>query len=86
MKRILLRRHRIGRKPVFAFALLGMSLGFVWWLIVLSFQPDIPIWAGWLSSLTLLIGGGNSVLTAVLLSMVTDVAPEASRSVFHTSI
>lgn len=82
----LLTRNRIGRKPVFALALLRMSLGFVWWLVVLSSHPFIPIWAGWLSSLTLLIDGGNSILTAVLLSIVTDVAPEGSRSVFATSV
>ncbi|KAE9367111.1 MFS general substrate transporter [Stipitochalara longipes BDJ] len=76
----------IGRKPVFAVNLLGMSLGIVWWLVVLSFQPIMSIWAGWLSSLTLLFGGGNAVLTAVIYGMVTDVAPEDSRPVFPTTI
>lgn len=71
----------MGRKPVFALALIGGALGYLWWIVVLWFHPILPIWLGWLASAALLLGGGNAVCIAVLLSIVTDVASEDTRSV-----
>ncbi|KAI0395036.1 major facilitator superfamily transporter [Xylariaceae sp. FL0594] len=73
---------RIGRRPVLALALLGGSLSCVWWLVVLWLHPLLPIWLGFISSAALFLGGGNAVMMAVVLSIITDVTTEETRAVF----
>ncbi|ORY57232.1 major facilitator superfamily transporter [Pseudomassariella vexata] len=72
---------RFGRKPVFALGLIGLTLNLIWAVLVLWFDKIFPVQLMWLGSVCLLLGGGNAVLPAVLLTMVSDVVPEEKRAV-----
>ncbi|KAH8682472.1 major facilitator superfamily transporter [Xylariales sp. PMI_506] len=72
---------RIGRKPVFALSLIGMSLGILWDMIVLYFHNTFPVELVPLDALFMVVGGGNAVVVSILMSMVSDIVPEEKRAV-----
>ncbi|RWA11541.1 hypothetical protein EKO27_g3586 [Xylaria grammica] len=72
---------KIGRRPVFAMGLIGMSLSLLWIMIVGWFHQTLSPRLIWLSPIFYLLGGGNPVLAATITSMATDVVPESQRSV-----
>lgn len=74
--------HRIGRKPVFSTALVGMALGVLFTMMVLWLPNVFPTPFVALGSAFLLIGGGTAVVIGILLSMISDVIPEDRRFVF----
>ncbi|TGJ84594.1 hypothetical protein E0Z10_g4179 [Xylaria hypoxylon] len=72
---------KIGRRPVFAMGLIGMSLALLWIMVVGWFHQTLSPRLIWLSPIFYLLGGGNPVLSATIASMATDVVPESERSV-----
>ncbi|KAI8626240.1 MFS general substrate transporter [Xylariaceae sp. FL1651] len=72
---------RIGRRPIFAVGLVGMSLAILWIIIVGWFHHTLSPRLIWLSPVFYLLGGGNPVLSATVTSMMTDVVPESERSI-----
>ncbi|KAI0452339.1 major facilitator superfamily domain-containing protein [Xylaria acuta] len=72
---------KIGRKPIVAVAMTGGLIGSLFQLAVLYWNNVFPITAIWASSAGQLIGGGNSVLIAVVLSMIADATNEEDRAI-----
>ncbi|KAI0446445.1 major facilitator superfamily domain-containing protein [Xylaria telfairii] len=72
---------KIGRKPIVGVALLGGLIGSLIELAVLYWSDVFPITAIWASAAGQLIGGGNGVLIAVVLSMVADITNEEDRAI-----
>lgn len=62
----------------------GLLVGALIELAVVYWSDVFPITAIWASSAGQLIGGGNGVLIAVVLSMIADATTEEDRFV-HTS-
>ncbi|KAI0906277.1 major facilitator superfamily domain-containing protein [Ustulina deusta] len=77
---------KIGRRPVFAMGLIGMSLAILWIMVVGWFPQTLSPRLIWLSPIFYLLGGGNPVLSATITSMATDVVPESQRSVSFMQI
>ncbi|KAJ5746959.1 uncharacterized protein N7511_008655 [Penicillium nucicola] len=69
-----------GRRPVLYLSMLGIILSEVWIRIVCLWSTVIPLRMVWLSSVFRIIGGGDSVLTAIALVIVADVFSEDERS------
>ncbi|KAK8061520.1 hypothetical protein PG994_007886 [Apiospora phragmitis] len=80
---------RLGRKPVVGLAITGMCLSSLWVMMVLAWYTVIPLWVLTLAGGFHFIGGGNAMISAALLSMVSDVIPEERRAVafmrFHVA-
>ncbi|KAK7985378.1 major facilitator superfamily transporter [Apiospora saccharicola] len=80
---------RIGRKPVVGLAITGMCLSSLWVMMVLAWYTVIPLWVLTLSGAFHFMGGGNAMISAALLSMVSDVIPEERRAIsfmrFHVA-
>ncbi|KXJ90296.1 major facilitator superfamily transporter [Microdochium bolleyi] len=77
---------RIGRKTVLAFTLAGFTMQIAWIMMVGWFSDVIPTRFYWLSSLWLLVGGGNAAANACIGSMISDILPELERSVAFMQI
>ncbi|KAJ5642335.1 hypothetical protein N7490_006335 [Penicillium lividum] len=71
---------RIGRKPVFSTALVGMALGVLFTMMVLWLPNVFPTPFVALGSAFLLVGGGTAVVIGILLGMISDVIPEDKRA------
>ncbi|KAI1298242.1 major facilitator superfamily domain-containing protein [Xylaria venustula] len=67
---------KLGRKPVVAVAMTGLLVGALIELAVVYWSNVFPITAIWASSAGQLLGGGNGVLIAVVLSMIADATNE----------
>lgn len=74
----------MGRKPVVVIAIMGLVTGILIQMTVLYFHNVFPIRLVWLSSVGIAIGGGNPVLLAIILSIVTDATAEKDRSVLRS--
>ncbi|KAI3340610.1 major facilitator superfamily domain-containing protein [Ustulina deusta] len=72
---------KIGRKPIVAVAMTGLLVGALIELAVVYWSDVFPITAIWASSAGQLIGGGNGVLIAVVLSMIADATTEEDRAI-----
>ncbi|KAI1177378.1 major facilitator superfamily domain-containing protein [Nemania sp. FL0916] len=72
---------KIGRKPIVAVAMAGMFLGAAMEIAVVYWSNVFPITAIWASSASQLVGGGNGVLIAVVLSMIADATTEEERAI-----
>ncbi|KAI0175164.1 major facilitator superfamily transporter [Pestalotiopsis sp. NC0098] len=68
---------RVGRRPVWSLALLGMIVEAAWQMTVVWLSETMSIYLVWLGPLGLVIGGGNAVLNAVSSGMLADVVPES---------
>jgi hypothetical protein len=71
--------HRLGRKPIAGVALGGIILGLLVQMVVVRFNNIFPIRLVWLASASPLLGGGLAVLSAVVMSVATDVTSEDQR-------
>ncbi|KAH8659911.1 major facilitator superfamily domain-containing protein [Xylariales sp. PMI_506] len=69
----------IGRRPVYAIVAVGMFVQILWVATVGWFEFG-NIHLMWLSSTTVLIGGGSSISGVILYSIVTDVLPASERA------
>jgi hypothetical protein len=65
---------------VFITALAGLSLQVLWMMIVLWWHTVFPIWAIYISSSFVLLGGGTAVVISIVLSVTSDVTAEDTRS------
>ncbi|KAI0976804.1 major facilitator superfamily domain-containing protein [Xylaria arbuscula] len=72
---------KLGRKPVVAVAMTGLLVGALIELAVVYWSNVFPITAIWASSAGQLLGGGNGVLIAVVLSMIADATNEEDRAI-----
>lgn len=72
---------KIGRKPIVAVAMAGLLVGALIELAVVYWNNIFPITAIWASAAGQLIGGGNGVLIAVVLSMIADTTNEEDRAI-----
>lgn len=70
---------RLGRKLVVGLAITGMALASLWIMMVLAWYTVIPLWVMYLAGGFHFVGGGNAMISASLLSMVSDVIPEERR-------
>ncbi|KAG6358864.1 hypothetical protein INS49_012383 [Diaporthe citri] len=73
---------RRGRKPVLGLCILGMILSRLIWIAAAYNHTRWDLRTVWLSSLPLLIGGGETVAEAMVFAIVADVAPEGKRATY----
>lgn len=71
---------RIGRKPIFMLAMVGVVLEALWGLVVMWFWRTLPLRFVWLSPVFTLIGGGTSVGSMAFFAIISDITPEAKRT------
>ncbi|KAG7115307.1 MFS efflux pump atnC like protein [Verticillium longisporum] len=71
---------RLGRKPAFFLAYLGILLGFGWAPFVLSVSEQPNLWTLLLGQFFFLIGGGVSAAVNSIYAMASDVSTEENRS------
>ncbi|KAJ8066985.1 hypothetical protein OCU04_004364 [Sclerotinia nivalis] len=71
---------RIGRKPIFILAMIGIVLEALWGLVVMWFWRTLPLRLVWLSPVFTLIGGGSSVGSMAFFAIISDITPEAKRT------
>ncbi|KAI1412845.1 MFS general substrate transporter [Hypoxylon sp. FL1857] len=76
---------RIGRKPVYAASSVGLVLSTLLTIIVAWFSNVLPPKLLWVSSLAHLCGG-SPVMNACIYSILSDVVPESSRSIYFMRI
>ncbi|KAJ8124177.1 hypothetical protein ONZ43_g31 [Nemania bipapillata] len=72
---------KVGRKPIVAVAMAGLLIGALIELAVVYWSNVFPITAIWVSAAGQLLGGGNGVLIAVVLSMIADATNEEDRAI-----
>ncbi|KAE8448084.1 hypothetical protein EG329_009849 [Mollisiaceae sp. DMI_Dod_QoI] len=71
---------RIGRKPVFMLAIIGLVLCALWQMIVMWFWRTLPLRLLWLGPILTLIGGGEAVAAMTFYAIVCDITLEANRA------
>ncbi|KAI1121237.1 major facilitator superfamily domain-containing protein [Nemania abortiva] len=71
---------RIGRKPVAFLGMTGQVLVYFWVVLVCYFHEAFPTRLVLLSPIFLAIGGGSRVLSAIMATIIADVAPENMRT------
>ncbi|KAI5922044.1 MFS general substrate transporter [Camillea tinctor] len=72
---------KIGRRPVSAIALGSMVVALLWAMVVVSLPSVLPLELIWLGAASPFVGGGNAVVTGVVLSMITDATSEEKRAI-----
>ena len=72
--------NRHGRKLILFAAVAGMCLQYTWVLIVTWFSSTLQLRLIWLSSLFLVLGGGQSVSRSLAFVIVSDVTSEKKRA------
>jgi MFS family permease len=70
---------RFGKRPVMLWAALSSLLSFSWVLLVIRFSDMLPVSMVLFSFVPRLLGGGETVLLAMLYSITADIAPAALR-------
>ncbi|KAL2820301.1 major facilitator superfamily domain-containing protein [Aspergillus granulosus] len=73
---------RFGRRPVLRLSVLGISLMLIQQMIILAWPNAIPVKFIVSSGLFLLVGGGPSMLIAMLMTMLADTLPVSQ----HTTV
>ncbi|GAB0138226.1 hypothetical protein EsDP_00006465 [Epichloe bromicola] len=69
-----------GRRIVLFLGLLGVTASTAWNMLILSEPERFSIWFLLLGYIATLIGGGTSVITAMVWTLLTDVIPPEQRS------
>lgn len=72
---------RVGRKPTFLLAQVGMVLDQVWFGMVCLLWPVLPLRAVVLGPLLIFVGGGAPLVSACVGSIVAEIIPEQGRAV-----
>lgn len=70
---------KFGRKNTLLLSVIGIALAAFTDFVICWFSDILPLRLVWLASLWMIIGGGVGVMTAVLLTMVTDVVEPNQR-------
>ncbi|KAL2161020.1 hypothetical protein VTH06DRAFT_8733 [Thermothelomyces fergusii] len=71
---------RWGRRPVLGLGLVGISASVAFTYVIFYFSDLVPLWLTWFSAAFQLIGGGGSVVMAMLYTVVADVIPPIERA------
>ncbi|KAL8959416.1 MAG: hypothetical protein Q9193_003720 [Seirophora villosa] len=71
---------KYGRKPVLLLFSTGMLLSLAWTVLVCWLAGRVPVRLIWLSSLFILIGGGQRVAKAMLFTIVSDTVEASHRT------
>ncbi|TVY16230.1 Efflux pump ustT [Lachnellula arida] len=71
---------RIGRKPVFALAMVGTLLGGCYNMLVMSLWRILPIQLLWFSPMFMFIGGGSALASMMFYAIGCDITTEANRT------
>ncbi|CAK7215814.1 hypothetical protein SBRCBS47491_002611 [Sporothrix bragantina] len=64
---------RIGRKPVFRIAFIGVALSFGWTSLILLHRDTLSVWWVLTCEVFLLVGGGAGVTVTILHAIIVDV-------------
>ena len=73
-----------GRKPVIILASLALSIKYAYIQLICWFGGAVPLRLTWLSAMHTAFGGSVSVATALLYTIISDVAPEGNRYICVT--
>ncbi|KAF2671368.1 MFS general substrate transporter [Microthyrium microscopicum] len=68
-----------GRKVISAVSIVGLSLGMIWFYLVLIFYEVFPIEAVYAFPVFFIIGGGGPIISALIQAMIADVTPVELR-------
>jgi len=68
-----------GRIIVSFAGIVGVSLGYMWLFAVLYFYETLPFSLIYAYPLFFCIGGGAPIISALILAIITDVAPKEIR-------
>lgn len=68
-----------GRRPALMWTAPGLALYGIWTMLVYTYPDILPLKTLWIASAFFAIGGGPTVLTAILWTMLADVVPENER-------
>ncbi|KAI0417171.1 major facilitator superfamily domain-containing protein [Xylaria grammica] len=74
---------KIGRKPVAFLGMLGQVLAYFWVVFICYFHQAFPTRLVLLSPIFLFVGGGSRVLSAIMSTIIADVAPENMRTTIY---
>ncbi|KAI1733385.1 major facilitator superfamily domain-containing protein [Xylaria scruposa] len=74
---------KIGRKPVAFLGMLGQVLAYFWVVLVCYFHHAFPTRLVLLSPIFLVLGGGSRVLSAIMSTIIADVAPDNMRTTIY---
>ncbi|KAL8690226.1 MAG: hypothetical protein Q9218_004277 [Villophora microphyllina] len=72
--------RKYGRKPVLLLFSTGMLLSLGWIVLICWLDGRVPVRLIWLSSLFIVIGGGQRVAKAMLFTIVSDAADASHRT------
>ncbi|KAL2198393.1 major facilitator superfamily domain-containing protein [Corynascus similis CBS 632.67] len=71
---------RWGRRPVLGLGLAGISASVVFTYVVFYFSDVLPLWTTWFASAFQLIGGGGSIVVAMVYTAIADVVLPIERA------
>lgn len=74
---------KIGRKPVAFLGMLGQVFAYFWVVLVCYFHHAFPTRLVLLSPIFLAMGGGSRVLSAIMSTIIADVAPDNMRTTIY---
>ncbi|KAH7056001.1 major facilitator superfamily domain-containing protein [Macrophomina phaseolina] len=69
-----------GRKPVLLLGMTGQILSYLWVIFVCYFHQVFPTRLVWASAIFQFMGGGHRNISALMNTVIVDVAPENSRT------
>src|ERR1700744_4718281 len=72
-----------GRIIISFIGIVGVSLGYLWLFAVLYFYQTLPFSLVYAYPVFFCIGGGPSIITALILAIITDVAPKEIRTTVY---
>ncbi len=76
---------RLGRRLVLILFCIGTLLSLVWIVLVCYLNKVLPTQLVWISSIFLLVGGGQRVAKSMLFTIIADSVDQSSRYVEQTS-
>ncbi|PQE05738.1 Major facilitator superfamily domain general substrate transporter protein [Rutstroemia sp. NJR-2017a BVV2] len=71
---------RIGRKPVFALAILGLLLSLLSEIAIMHAWRVLPIRLVWLAPFVQFLGGGDKTASAIFYAIISDVTTQSQRA------
>ncbi|KAL0253439.1 hypothetical protein SLS55_010418 [Diplodia seriata] len=72
-----------GRKPILLLGMTGQILTYLWVILICYFHEVFPTRLIWASAIFQLMGGGHRNISALMNTVIVDVAPENAR--YHRS-
>ncbi|KAB2571672.1 Solute carrier family 46 member 3, partial [Lasiodiplodia theobromae] len=69
-----------GRKPILLLGMTGQILTYLWVILICYFHEVFPTRLVWASAIFQLMGGGHRNISALMNTVIVDVAPEYART------